>query len=129
MEYERAKDPGFWTLARNCLHDHMPPARSLPGKSIAAFKQPLKSCLEYVDGCMRLMDGDATFDVSTRENAKNYIMWLKGKNCSPGGISLKLDVQAAKLAFDKLGQDFWIYNYNFIYAVLLQAKGAGDKVL
>ena len=99
MKYERRKDIDFWILARNYLHDYMPVIRNLSDKSVAAYKQSLKSYLKYLDESLNLTDEDITFDVFTRENIKNFIVWLNEGNYSPKSINLKLTAIRSFLKF------------------------------
>ena len=99
MKYERRKDLDFWVLARNYLHDYMPVVRNLSDKSVAAYKQSLKSYLRYLEECMCLKDEDVTLDVFTRENVKNFVVWLRGGNYSPKSINLKVTAIRSFLKF------------------------------
>ena len=99
MKYERKKDLDFWILARNYLHDYMPVVRNLSDKSVAAYKQSLKSYLKYSEEYLCLKDGDVTLDVFTRENVKNFVVWLRGGNYSPKSINLKLTAIRSFLKF------------------------------
>lgn len=99
MKYERRKDIDFWVLARNYLHDYMPVVRNLSDKSVAAYKQSLKSYLKYLDERLCLRNEDITLDVFTRENVKNFILWLKDGKYSPKSINLKLTTIRSFLKF------------------------------
>jgi len=99
MKYERRKDLDFWVLARSYLHDYMPVIRNLSDKSVAAYKQSLKSYLKYLSDCMCLANEDITFDVFTRANVKDFIVWLNVNNFSPKSINLKLTAIRSFLKF------------------------------
>jgi site-specific recombinase XerD len=99
MKYERKEDLDFWILARNYLHDYMPVVRNLSDKSVEAYKQSIKSYLKYLDECMGLTNGDVTFDAFTRENIKNFVVWLSDGNYSPKSINLKLTAIRSFLNF------------------------------
>jgi site-specific recombinase XerD len=99
MKYERRKDLDFWILARNYLHDYMPLVRNLSDKSVAAYKQSLKSYLKYLEECMSLSNEDVTFDAFTRETVKNFVVWLKDRDYSPKSINLKLTAIRSFLEF------------------------------
>ena len=99
MKYEKRKDLNFWILARNYLHDYMPVVRNLSDKSVEAYKQSLKSYLTYLEECLCLKDEAVTFDVLTRENVKNFVVWLKDRNYSPKSINLKLTAIRSFLKF------------------------------
>jgi site-specific recombinase XerD len=90
MKYKRKRGKDFWQLARNYLHDYMPIARNLSDKSVEAYKQSLKTYLEFLEINRSLVGEQVSFEAFTRENVKDYISWLKGKNYAPKTINLKL---------------------------------------
>ena len=90
MKYKRKKDKDFWKLARNYLHDYMPITKNLSDKSVEAYKQSLKSYLQFLEECRSLIDEDVTFDVFSREDTKDFVGWLKENNYAPKSINLKL---------------------------------------
>ena len=77
-------------LARAYLHDYMPAVRNLSDKSVDAYKQSLKTCLAFLEEAKSLTEDKVTFDAFVRDNIKEYITWLKGKNFAPKTINLKL---------------------------------------
>ena len=99
MKYERKMDLDFWILARHYLHDYMPLVRNLSEKSVAAYKQSLKSYLEYLEERMCLRDEGVTFDAFTRETVKNFVVWLRDRDYSPKSINLKLTAIRSFLKF------------------------------
>jgi len=90
MKYKRKKDRDFWQLARSYLHDYMPVTRNLSDKSVEAYKQSLKTYLQFLEIEKSLVEEQVTFDAFSRENIKNFISWLKEKRYVPKTINLKL---------------------------------------
>lgn len=90
MKYKRNKDKNFWKLARNYLHDYMPVTRNLSDKSVEAYKQSLKSYLQFLEECQSLVNENVTFEAFSRDNVKDFIGWLKERDYSPKSINLKL---------------------------------------
>ena len=90
MKYKRKKDSDFWQLARSYLHDYMPVTRNLSDKSVEAYKQSIKTYLQFLKIEKSLVEEQVTFDAFTRENIKNFISWLKEKGYVPKTINLKL---------------------------------------
>lgn len=90
MKYKRKKEKDFWQLARSYLHDYMPVTRNLSDKSVEAYKQSLKTYLQYLEVEKSIVNEQVTFDVFSRDNIKNYVSWLKGKSYVPKTINLKL---------------------------------------
>lgn len=90
MKYKRKKEKDFWQLARSYLHDYMPVTRNLSDKSVEAYKQSLKTYLQYLEIEKSIVNEQVTFDVFSRDNIKDYVSWLKGKNYVPKTINLKL---------------------------------------
>ena len=79
MKYRRKKDKDFWQLARSYLHDYMPVTRNLSDKSVEAYKQSLKTYLQFLEIEKSLIEEQVTFDAFSRDNIKDFIGWLKGK--------------------------------------------------
>lgn len=90
MKYKRKKDKDFWQLARSYLHDYMPVTRNLSDKSVEAYKQSLKTYLQFMELEKSIVGGQVTFDAFSRENVKDFISWLKEKGYVPKTINLKL---------------------------------------
>jgi site-specific recombinase XerD len=90
MKYKRKKEKDFWQLARSYLHDYMPVTRNLSDKSVEAYKQSLKTYLQYLELEKSIVNEQVTFDVFSRDNIKDYVSWLKGKSYVPKTINLKL---------------------------------------
>jgi len=90
MKYNRKKDKSFWKLARNYLHDYMPVTRNLSDKSVEAYKQSLKSYLQFLEEYRSLVNEDVTFEAFSRDNVKDFVGWLKEHNYAPKSINLKL---------------------------------------
>jgi len=90
MKYKRKKEKDFWQLARSYLHDYMPVTRNLSDKSVEAYKQSLKTYLQYLKVEKSIVNEQVTFDVFSRDNIKNYVSWLKEKSYVPKTINLKL---------------------------------------
>lgn len=90
MKYNRKKEADFWQLARHYLHDYMPVTRNLSDKSVVAYKQSLKTYLQFLEEEKSIINESVSFDAFTRENVKDFIGWLKNKNYVPKTINLKL---------------------------------------
>ena len=90
MKYNRKKDKDFWQLARSFLHDYMPVTRNLSDKSVEAYKQSIKTYLQFLEKEKSLMEIQVTFDAFSRENIKDFIGWLKENGYAPKTINLKL---------------------------------------
>ena len=90
MKYKRKKEKDFWQLARSYLHDYMPVTRNLSDKSVEAYKQSLKTYLQYLEIEKAIVNEQVTFDVFSRDNIKDYVSWLKGRSYVPKTINLKL---------------------------------------
>ena len=90
MKYNRKKDKNFWKLARNYLHDYMPVTKNLSDKSVEAYKQSLKSYLQFLEENRSLVNEDVTFEAFSRDNVKDFVGWLKELNYAPKSINLKL---------------------------------------
>lgn len=90
MKYKRKKEKDFWQLARSYLHDYMPVTRNLSDKSVEAYKQSLKTYLQYLEVEKSIVNEQVTFDVFYRDNIKDYVSWLKGRSYVPKTINLKL---------------------------------------
>ena len=90
MKYKRKKDSNFWILARSYLHDYMPAVKNLSDKSVVTYKQSLKTYLTFLDCRKSLLNENVTFDAFSRDNVKDYVIWLKEQSFSPKSINLKL---------------------------------------
>jgi site-specific recombinase XerD len=90
MKYKRKKDKDFWQLARSYLHDYMPVTRNLSDKSVEAYKQSLKTYLQFLEIKKSLVEEQVTFEAFSRENIKDFIGWLKEKGYAQKTINLKL---------------------------------------
>lgn len=90
MKYKRKQERDFWQLARQYLHDYMPVVRNLSDKSVEAYKQSLKTYLQFLEQEKSLTNEKVTFDVFSREYITAYISWLKTKGYVPKTINLKL---------------------------------------
>ena len=67
MKYKRKQERDFWQLARQYLHDYMPVVRNLSDKSVEAYKQSLKTYLQFLEQEKSLTNEKVTFDVFSRE--------------------------------------------------------------
>jgi site-specific recombinase XerD len=90
MKYKRKKDKCFWTMARSYLHDYMPAIRNLSDKTIEAYKQSLKTYLRFLREEKGLEDESVNFEVFTRDNVKEFIVWLRGQGASTRTINLRI---------------------------------------
>ena len=90
MKYKRKKERDFWQLARQYLHDYMPVVRNLSDKSVEAYKQSLKTYLQFLEQEKSLTNEKVTFEAFSREYITDYISWLKTKGYVPKTINLKL---------------------------------------
>jgi site-specific recombinase XerD len=90
MKYKRKKDKDFWQLARSYLHDYMPTTRNLSDKSVVAYKQSLKTYLQFLEIEKVLVEEKVTFSAFSRQNTKDFISWLIEKKYAPKTINLKL---------------------------------------
>ena len=101
MKYNRKKDKDFWLLARSYLHDYMPAVRNLSDKSVAAYKQSLKTYLTFLEEANSLTEDRVTFDAFTRDNIKEYVTWLKGKGFSAKTINLVLCQEKVQIKYNQ----------------------------
>ena len=99
MKYKRTKELDFWQLARNYLHNYMPVTRNLSDKSVEAYKQSLKTYLQYLEDEKSLVNKQVGFDAFTRDNIKGFIAWMKNRNCASKTINLKLTAIRSFLKF------------------------------
>lgn len=90
MKYKRKKDKDFWQLARGYLHDYMPITRNLSDKSVIAYKQSLKTYLQFLEIEKALVEEKVTFNAFSRQYIKDFINWLIEKKYAPKTINLKL---------------------------------------
>lgn len=90
MKYKRKRESDFWQLARRYLHDYMPVVRNLSDKSVEAYKQSLKTYLQFLETEKSLLNEKVTFEAFSREYVTDYIGWLKAKGYVPKTINLKL---------------------------------------
>lgn len=70
MKYKRKKKADFWQLARHYLHDYMPITRNLSDKSVEAYKQSLKTYLQYLEEEKSLINEMVGFDAFAQEMNK-----------------------------------------------------------
>ena len=68
----------------------MPVARNLSDKSVEAYKQSLKTYLQFLEEEKSLLNEKVTFEAFSREYVTDYIGWLKAKGYVPKTINLKL---------------------------------------
>ncbi|WP_298846066.1 tyrosine-type recombinase/integrase [Clostridium sp.] len=68
----------------------MPVTRNLSDKSVEAYKQSLKSYLQFLEEYRSLVNDDVTFEAFSRDNVKDFVGWLKEHNYAPKSINLKL---------------------------------------
>lgn len=90
MKYKRKKEPDFWQFARRYLHEYMPVTRNLSDKSVEAYKQALKTYLQFLEQEEGLVNEKVTFDAFSRESLTRYVGWLKAKGYVPKTINLKI---------------------------------------
>lgn len=90
MKYKRKKEADFWQLARHYLHTYMPITRNLSDKSVEAYKQSLKTYLQFLEIEKLLVNENVGFEAFTRDNLKDFISWLKNNSYAPKTINLKL---------------------------------------
>lgn len=80
-------------------YDYMPITRNLSDKSVEAYKQSLKVYLEFLASEKGIVNEKVNFDSFTRDNIKEFIVWLTGKNCSAKIINLRLTAIRAFLKY------------------------------
>lgn len=90
MKYRKKKDKDFWILARKFLHEYMPAIRNLSDKSVASYKQSLKSYLLFLEEQKSITNESVCFDCFSKNLVVEFISWLKENNYSPKSINLKL---------------------------------------
>lgn len=90
MKYKRKKDKDFWQMVRHYLHEYMPVVRNLSDKSVEAYKQSLKTYLQFLEDEKTVVEEKVTFEAFSRENVTDFIRWLKEKGYAPKTINLKL---------------------------------------
>lgn len=90
MRYKRKRDKCFWTMARSYLHDYMPAIRNLSDKTIETYKQSLKTYLRFLREEKSIEDEMVNFDVFTRDDIKEFIIWLKDHGASTRTINLRI---------------------------------------
>lgn len=90
MKYKRKRDSNFWQMARSYLHDYMPVIRNLSDKSVEAYKQSLKIYLQFLESEKDLVNEKVDFNAFTKDNVKDFIAWLKTKECAAKTINLRL---------------------------------------
>jgi site-specific recombinase XerD len=90
MKYKKNKDKNFWIFARKFLHEYMPAIRGLSNKSVAAYKQSLKSYLHFLEEQKAITNESVCFDYFSKNLVVEFIAWLKENNYSSKSINLKL---------------------------------------
>ncbi len=90
MKYNRNQDSSFWKLARSFLHEYMPIVRNLSDKTVESYKISIKLYLTFINDEKNITNDKITFDIFTRANMKDYIVWLKNKNASAKTINLRM---------------------------------------
>lgn len=90
MKYNRNQDFSFWKLARSFLHEYMPIVRNLSDKTVESYKISIKLYLTFINDEKDIANDKVTFNIFTRENMKDYIVWLKNKNASAKTINLRM---------------------------------------
>lgn len=77
----------------------MPAVRNLSDKSVEAYKQSLKTYLSFLEESKSLAEDKVTFETFTRDNVKEYVAWLKGKDFSAKTINLRLTALCSFLKY------------------------------
>lgn len=90
MKYNHKQDYTFWKLARSFLHEYMPIVRNLSDKTVESYKISIKLFLTFINDEKNISNDKITFDIFTRENMKDYIIWLKNRNASAKTINLRM---------------------------------------
>lgn len=90
MKYRKNKDKDFWILARKFLHEYTPAIRNLSDKSVASYKQSLKSYLLFLEKQKSITNESVCFDCFSKKLVVEFISWLKENTYSPKSINLKL---------------------------------------
>ncbi len=90
MKYNRKKDHSFWKLARSFLHEYMPLVRNLSDKTIESYKISIKLYLRFINKEKHIINDKITFEIFSRENMTDYIIWLKNNQASPKTINLRM---------------------------------------
>lgn len=90
MKYNSNQDHTFWKLARSFLHEYMPLVRNLSGKTVESYKTSIKLFLTFINDEKNISNNKITFDIFTRENMKDYIIWLKNRNASAKTVNLRM---------------------------------------
>lgn len=90
MKYNCNQDSSFWKLARSFLHEYMPIVRNLSDKTVESYKISIKLYLTFINDEKNITNDKITFDIFTRANMKDYIVWLKNKNASAKTINLRM---------------------------------------
>lgn len=75
MKYNRNQDSSFWKLARSFLHEYMPIVRNLSDKTVESYKISIKLYLTFINDEKNITNDKITFDIFTRANMKDYIVW------------------------------------------------------
>ena len=97
MKYNRKKDYSFWKkdysfwkLARSFLHEYMPLVRNLSDKTIESYKTSIKLYLRFINKEKNIINDKITFEIFSRENMTDYIIWLKNNQAYPKTINLRM---------------------------------------
>ena len=90
MKYNRNKDYSFWKLARSYLHEYMPLVRNLSNKTIDSYKTSIKIYLKFINDNKNIPNNKINFDIFSRDNLKDYVVWLKENGASPKTINLRM---------------------------------------
>lgn len=105
MKYDRKQDKSFWKLARSYLHEYMPLVRNLSDKTVESYKISIKLFLKFINEEKKIPDEKITFDIFSKDNLKDYIMWLKNKGAAPKTINLRMTAIKSFLKYSS-GEDF-----------------------
>src|SRR5699024_9607348 len=89
----------FWKLARSFLHEYMPLVRNLSDKTIESYKTSIKLYLRYINKEKNISNDKITFEIFSRENMIDYIIWLKNNQSSPKTINLRMTALKSFLKF------------------------------
>lgn len=105
MKYNRKQDTSFWKLARSYLHEYMPLVRNLSDKTVESYKISIKLFLKFINEEKKIPDEKITFDIFSKDNLKDYVVWLKNKSAAPKTINLRMTAIKSFLKYSS-GEDF-----------------------